>query len=617
MTATVIEPTTAPETPPGPETPKAPLRQRLFGAGGLTFPAWAYLLFFFALPLALVIWYSFGYKPDLFTTYATDQLGFGRYGEALGPEYRPTFVNTLQIGVIGTLLALLVALPFAYWLAVKSNPRWRPVFIALLMIPFWTNFLVRTVGWQITLAPEGWLSGLIQSLGGSELGLLYTRTAVQIGVVYNYLPLMILPLYVAMDRAGLSLREASRDLGANRWTTFFRVTLPLAGPGIASGCLLVFIPLMGDYVTPEVLGGAKGAMAGQTIASQFQTAQNWALGSAMTVVLMVFVLICVALAALVVLGVVRYLDRRTFRVDIPAGDATAALEPLPRPTMKPVRSHRDWYSLGFRCWAAVVFAFLYLPILVIIVYSFNTGRVLASFDGFGLTSYSDALGNDTIVSSVWVSLRVAFLSALLATIIGSLAGIGIGLTKRPRWWSVGLLGLLTVTLVTPDIANAVAFLPWYVTLGVDWNILPLNNGLVRLVISHTAVSMVVVAFIVRTRVAAMDPALNEAAADLYAKPVARLRHVILPAAAPGMFAGFLLAFTFSLDDVVISSFVQQPGYTPWPVYIFSSVRVALKPEVAAMSTLMLLLTLVMLAGAALVLRRTGQDSKSMVQMLGT
>ncbi|MBR7538961.1 ABC transporter permease subunit, partial [Mycobacterium tuberculosis] len=103
---------------------------------------------------------------------------------------------------------------------------------------------------------------------------LYTRAAVQIGVVYNYLPLMIFPLYVAMAWAGLSLREASRDLGANRWTTFFRITLPLAAPGIASGVLLVFIPLMGDYVTPSVLGGAKGTMAGQMIAAQFETAQN-------------------------------------------------------------------------------------------------------------------------------------------------------------------------------------------------------------------------------------------------------------------------------------------------------------------------------------------------------
>ncbi|UEA59755.1 ABC transporter permease subunit [Gordonia otitidis] len=596
-------------------TPKPPLRQRLFGAGGLTFPAWAYIVFFFVIPLALVIWYSFGYKPDQFTTYATDRLSFDNYGEAFGSDYRSTFSNTLQIAVIGVLLTLLIGIPFAYWLAVKSNPRRRPLYLALIIVPFFTNFLVRTIGWQITLAPSGWLSSAMQSMGLGELGILYTRAAVQIGVVYNYLPLMIFPLYVAMDRAGLSLREASRDLGANRWTTFFRITLPLASPGIASGVLLVFIPLMGDYVTPSVLGGAKGTMAGQMIAAQFETAQNWALGSAMTVSLMLVVLLCVVLAGLVIRAIATYLDKRVFDVRLP--DATGQKSgPLPPLTMKPLRTQFDWYTFAIKAWAVIVFLFLFLPIVVIVVYSFNTGRLLQQFDSFGFTAYSDALTNDTIVRSVEVSLEVGVLSALLATVLGGFAGIGIGISRRPRWWSVGLMGLLTVTLVTPDIADAVAFLPWYVTLGVDGGLTPFNNGLFRLVISHAVVSMVVVTFIVRARVASLDPALEEAAADLYASPVARLRHVILPAAMPGIIAGMLLAFTFSLDDVVISTFVQQPGYTPWPVYVFSNVRVALRPEVAAMSTLMLALTLVVLAVSAAILRRSGEDSNSMVKMLG-
>ena len=617
MTTDILTPSQTGNHQPEPasDTPKPPLRQRLFGAGGLTFPAWAYLVFFFVIPLALVVWYSFGYKPDQFTTYATDRLSLDNYGEAFGADYRSTFTNTLQIAIVGVLLTLLIGIPFAYWLAVKSNPRRRPLYLALIIVPFFTNFLVRTIGWQITLAPSGWLSSAMQSAGFGELGILYTRAAVQIGVVYNYLPLMIFPLYVAMDRAGLSLREASRDLGANRWTTFFRITLPLAAPGIASGVLLVFIPLMGDYVTPSVLGGAKGTMAGQMIAAQFETAQNWALGSAMTVSLMLVVLICVVIAGVVVRAVVTLLDRRVFNV--PAVDTTGEKSgPLAPLTMKPLRTQRDWYTFAIKAWAVIVFLFLFLPITVIVVYSFNTGRLLQQFDSFGFTAYSDALTNDTIVRSVQVSLEVGVLSALLATVLGGFAGIGIGISRRPRWWSIGLLGLLTVTLVTPDIADAVAFLPWYVTLGVDGGLSPFNNGLFRLVISHAVVSMVVVTFIVRARVASLDPALEEAAADLYAPPLERLRHVILPAAMPGIIAGMLLAFTFSLDDVVISTFVQQPGYTPWPVYVFSNVRVALRPEVAAMSTLMLALTLAVLAISAVILRRSGEDSSSMVKMLG-
>ena len=617
MTTDILTPSQTGNHQPEPasDTPKPPLRQRLFGAGGLTFPAWAYLVFFFVIPLALVVWYSFGYKPDQFTTYATDRLSLDNYGEAFGADYRSTFTNTLQIAIVGVVLTLLIGIPFAYWLAVKSNPRRRPLYLALIIVPFFTNFLVRTIGWQITLAPSGWLSSAMQSAGFGELGILYTRAAVQIGVVYNYLPLMIFPLYVAMDRAGLSLREASRDLGANRWTTFFRITLPLAAPGIASGVLLVFIPLMGDYVTPSVLGGAKGTMAGQMIAAQFETAQNWALGSAMTVSLMLVVLICVVIAGVVVRAVVTLLDRRVFNVPEvdTAGEKPGPLAPL---TMKPMRTQRDWYTFAIKAWAVIVYLFLFLPIAVIVVYSFNTGRLLQQFESFGFTAYSDAVTNDTIVRSVQVSLEVGVLSALLATVLGGFAGIGIGISRRPRWWSIGLLGLLTVTLVTPDIADAVAFLPWYVTLGVDGGLSPFNNGLFRLVISHAVVSMVVVTFIVRARVASLDPALEEAAADLYAPPLERLRHVILPAAMPGIIAGMLLAFTFSLDDVVISTFVQQPGYAPWPVYVFSNVRVALRPEVAAMSTLMLALTLAVLAISAVILRRSGEDSSSMVKMLG-
>lgn len=264
----------------------------------LAVPAWVWLLVFFVAPVFQVIWFSFGYKPGMFGTHANDILSFDRYAEAVTPTFANTFLNTLWVGVLGTLLCFLIALPVAYWMAAKAAPHRRGLLIALVMVPYWTNFLVRTIGWQIILAPEGAFSGLLNNVGliNGPLDILYTRSAVLIGVVYNYLPLMILPLFVAFDRVDPALREASKDLGANRWRTLARVTLPLARPGIIAGCLLVFIPLMGDYITPTVLGGAKGTMVGQLVASQFQTGQNWALGSAMAVVL---ILVIVATAAVI------------------------------------------------------------------------------------------------------------------------------------------------------------------------------------------------------------------------------------------------------------------------------------------------------------------------------
>lgn len=266
---------------------------------GLAIPAWAWLLVFFVAPILMVVVFSFGYKPSIFATHALDHLSFDRYLEALSPTFFSTFLNTLWIGILGTVLCLAIGAPVAYWIAVKAPPSKRGLLLALVMVPFWTNFLVRTIGWQVILAPEGWLSQLLQGIGviPGPLDLLYSRGAVLLGVVYNYLPLMILPLFVAFDRVSGPLREASKDLGAGSVSTFLRVTVPLARPGIIAGVLLVYIPLMGDYITATVLGGAKGNMIGQVVASQFQTAQNWALGSAMAVLLIIVIMLSIAVAA--------------------------------------------------------------------------------------------------------------------------------------------------------------------------------------------------------------------------------------------------------------------------------------------------------------------------------
>ncbi|HWI30631.1 MAG TPA: ABC transporter permease [Microbacterium sp.] len=311
------------------------MRRRLPGFA-LAIPAWAWLVIFFVAPVAMVVWFSFGYKPGIFGTHANDILSLDRYVEALSPTFFATFQNTLWVGVVGTLLCFLIGTPVAYWMAVKVRPERRGLLLALVLVPYWTNFLVRTIGWQIILSPEGWLSVGLQTIGviDGPLEVLYTRAAVLIGVVYNYLPLMILPMFVAFDRVGGPLREASKDLGAGSWRTFFRVTLPLARPGVIAGVLLVFIPLMGDYITATVLGGAKGNMIGQIVASQFQTAQNWALGSAMAVLLMILILLTVAAFALL-LWLVTLPMRRGNRLVLGPGDPSAGPS-MPQPAREEV-----------------------------------------------------------------------------------------------------------------------------------------------------------------------------------------------------------------------------------------------------------------------------------------
>lgn len=278
----------------------------------LALPLAAWMIFFFIIPFALIVWYSFGDKPSLYVTHSNATLSLGRYAEALDPAFIQTFLRTTRIALIGTALCLLIAFPMAYWMAVKLSPRARGIAMALVLVPYWTNFLVRTIGWQITLSPEGFLSQFLQSLHliNGPLAILYTPAAVQLGVVYNYLPLMILPLYVTLERLDGRLLEASADLGGNAFSTFWRVTVPSAFPGIASGCLLVFVPLMGDYITPSVLGGASGSMVGQMVAGQFQRAQNWALGSAMAVTLMLAIL-AVVVVVMIIVRLARLIISRT------------------------------------------------------------------------------------------------------------------------------------------------------------------------------------------------------------------------------------------------------------------------------------------------------------------
>jgi len=285
----------------------------------LALPAWIWFVCFFTLPVLWIVYYSFGYKPDIFHPIATDKLSFATYHEAFSSTFLHVFSQTLQISILGTALCFLIGFPFAYWLATRVAPRWRGVLLGVVIVPFFVNFLVRTIGWFILLSPNGPVSSLLQGWGirSEPLHLLQTRGAVQLGVVYNYLALMILPLFVTLDRLDPAMREASKDLGASRWKTFRQVTLPLAAPGIVAGLLLVFIPLTGDYITALVLGGAKGNMAGVMVASQFTIAQNWALGAAQAVILIAMILGTVAVFAVIALAI-RTIARASRKITLPA-----------------------------------------------------------------------------------------------------------------------------------------------------------------------------------------------------------------------------------------------------------------------------------------------------------
>lgn len=285
--------------------------------------------------------------------------------------------------------------------------------------------------------------------------------------------------------------------------------------------------------------------------------------------------------------------------------------------MSSARTHRRGAAAGDRllgAWSVLVFAFLFLPIVVIILASFNSGRLLVAWESFSLEPFAALVEKPVIRDAVMVSLRTGLIAALLASVLGTLAGIA--MARRPGRWTWWFLGLLLLVSVTPEIVDAVALLPWLVFLGQDLGLALFNDGTARLVIGHSLFSVAVVSYIVRARLVGLDARLEEASADLYATPLRTFLRVTLPLAMPAVLAGFLLSFTLSLDNTIVASFVQVSGTTPWPVYVLSSLRSGLRPEIAAVSTVMLVLTLASLALVALVLKRAGDSATEIARTMG-
>jgi spermidine/putrescine transport system permease protein len=199
------------------------------------------------------------------------------------------FLRSLGLALSTTVICLGFSYPFAYYIATRP-PKVRNILLVFVMIPFWSNFLVRTYAWRVLLGSDGPISQISQALGGEPMRLLFTNSAVLIGLVYGFMPFMVLPLYAALERMDWRLVEAARDLYASGWSAFRKVTFPISLPGVIAGSILVFIPSLGAYVTPALLGGARTVLMGDYIVSQFLAARNWPFGSALSVGLMAIML---------------------------------------------------------------------------------------------------------------------------------------------------------------------------------------------------------------------------------------------------------------------------------------------------------------------------------------
>lgn len=255
----------------------------------LLLPGLALLVLLFYLPQLLMLVVSLGRR----TAYGGVErsVSLANYLRAVEPLYLAILWRSLVLAAVTTVLCLLVAYPVAWWIARRAPARWRNALLALVILPFWTSFLVRMYAWIVLLRSEGVVNLVLGAAGLPRADLLYNDFAVLLGQLYGELPFMIIPLYVSLEKLDPSLLEAAADLGADARRTFTRVVVPQTMPGIVAGCVLVFIPSLGAYLAPDLLGGGKTAYIGNLIQSQFAVARDMPFGAALSFVLSLVVVL--------------------------------------------------------------------------------------------------------------------------------------------------------------------------------------------------------------------------------------------------------------------------------------------------------------------------------------
>ncbi len=244
-------------------------------------PGLAWLVLFFAVPLGIIFVVSLGTR-DQFGGVLLDTLGLQNYRRALEPDFLPTVTNSLRYATLTTIFCIAIAYPMAYWIS-RHGGRRKLLLLILVMLPFWTSWVIRTYAWMIILRDNGVVNGILTGLGivQSPIPLLNTDLAVVLGMTYGFLPFAILPLYVSIDRLDPALVAAARDLYASSRAAFWHVTLPLTMPGIIAAALLTFIPAIGDFVTPDLLGGAQTITIAKVVQNLFLSSKDWPYGAAL------------------------------------------------------------------------------------------------------------------------------------------------------------------------------------------------------------------------------------------------------------------------------------------------------------------------------------------------
>lgn len=574
-------------------SPSRATRSRFrFGPLWLALPGLAFLVVFFLVPVARLMGLSFEDADTgaMTLTHYTRIFDTGVYFRVL--------LITFRIAALTTLFSLLFGYPVAYWLS-RLPERKRGLMILLVMVPFWTSYLVKSFAWVILLGRTGVINqlGLGTGILGKPLEMLHNEFGVMIGMVHAMMPLAVLTMLPVMTGIDRRLTQASGTLGADPAKSFWLVYFPLSLPGAAAAGLLTFISSLGFFIVPALLGGRQQTMLAQLIIVQVQEILNWAFAGALAAMMLI--------AAMVTC----WIYDRVFGLSSLSGDTgndkkgkngilrrsgLRILETCAVVSSKSASVVRAMIGqaaasrlMGLYCFLSC--AFLLLPTLIVIPIAFTSSQFLEfPPPGFGLDWFRAYFTSDLWVSATLRSFGVAFATAILATVIGGFAALALA-RSRSRWSGL-IFAFFLAPMIVPRIVIAVGLFYLFAQIG----LVATNTGLV---IGHTVLALPFAFVAIAAVLKSYDWRLDQAAATLGANRVQALRFVTVPLIRSGLTAAFLFAFITSFDELTVAIFVSGGIKTTLPKQMWDDMILQLNPTLAAVSVVVFLVVTTLLLAA--------------------
>jgi putative spermidine/putrescine transport system permease protein len=547
----------------------------------LAAPATLWLLLAFAAPVVVVLLLSFQPEGDAF---APLQLipSLDQYKAVFAdPFYAKVLFKTALLALGVCLAAVVLAYPMALWI-VSLKAKWRPLAIAAVLTPLLVNVVVRSLGVELLLAPDGLINGVLGLLRLPKAGhMLYNYGAVGVGLVQAFLPFMVLALYDVLLSAPPRVLEAAESLGASRPLRFFSVEMPLSLPGLRAGVTFVFLMASTTYVSARMLGGKIAWTTGMVVWQEVLENLDAQFASALA---MVMTVIAVAAALVIALGARKLMPWLAGR--------PARARALPRPLVAAIDAVIPPLS---KVLVAVTLGLLLLPLVLVFVQSFNDvpQATMAGFKGFTLRWYRQLFAQGLYLDSFWVSLKLAVCASVVTVLLATPAAFSL---VRERFFAQPLVaGFWLMPISLPQIAIGVGML----RLLQVFTALPAFVGLLAV---HVTITLPYCIGLLRASVLGLDRSQEEAAANLGAGPLRRIVLVILPSLAPGLAAAGVMAMLLSFEEVTITSFLTTARMTTLPVRIYAEASYSLEPTVFAVSTLMIALTVLAMIGLGRLVR---------------